>query len=86
MYDGLTIDYIERRVTLAGRPLHLTAKEYGLLFQLSINAGRVLTHDHLLLRAWRPGKSGNVLTLRTLMRRLREPDCVWSFAGMLSYR
>ena len=32
----LTIDYDERRVTLAGRPVELTAKEYGTLAELSV--------------------------------------------------
>ena len=67
----LRIDYVERRVFLAGRQLHLTAKEYGLLTELSINAGRVLTHERLLRRLWTPGKPGNVQSLRTLVRRLR---------------
>ena len=31
----LAVDYAERRVTLAGRPVQLTAIEYGLLFELS---------------------------------------------------
>ena len=44
----LAIDYAERRVTLARRPVQLTAIEYGLLFELSVNAGRVLTYDRLL--------------------------------------
>ena len=30
----LAVDYAERRVTLAGRPVQLTAIEYGLLFEL----------------------------------------------------
>lgn len=48
----LRIDYAERRVTLAGRPVELRAKEYQLLYELSVNAGRVLTHDELLRRIW----------------------------------
>ena len=48
----LAIDYAERRVTLAGRPVQLTAIEYGLLFELSANAGRVMTYDRLLRRVW----------------------------------
>ena len=71
-YGGLTIDYVERSVTLAGRPVRLTAREYSLLFELSINAGRVLTHDQLLRRVWDPGKPGDIRGLRTLMRRLRQ--------------
>ncbi len=46
----LTIDYAERRVTLAGRPLPLIAMEYRLLAELSANAGRLLTYEHLLER------------------------------------
>ena len=68
----LTIDYAERSVALAGKPVHLTALEYSLLLQLSIDSGRVLTHDQLLRRVWRPGKPGEIRSLRTLMKRLRE--------------
>ena len=57
VYGDLTIDYAERRVTLAGRPLRLTTKEYDLLFELSVNAGRVMPHNHLLRRVWHTGKS-----------------------------
>ena len=69
---GLTIDYAERLVTLAGRRVQLTATEYGLLYQLSLNGGRVLTHSQLLRRVWRSEKSGDMRTLRTHVRRLRH--------------
>ena len=39
----LTIDYVQRLVSLAGNPVRLTAVEYDLLRELSIHAGRVLT-------------------------------------------
>ena len=45
-------DHRLRRVTLAGRPVQLTAIEHGLLFELSANAGRVMTYDRLLQRVW----------------------------------
>ena len=48
----LTIDYAERRVSLASRPLPLIAMEYRLLAELSANAGRLLTYEHLLERVW----------------------------------
>ena len=44
----LAIDYDERRVSLAGRPVQLTATEYNLLRELSVKAGRVLTYEDLL--------------------------------------
>ena len=34
VFGDLTVDYAERRVTLAGRPVQLTAIGYGLLFEL----------------------------------------------------
>ena len=68
---GLRIDYVERRVSLAGRPLRLTATEYELLYWLSVNAGRVLTHDQLLQRVWGPGRSGEPWLVCNLVKRLR---------------
>ena len=59
VFGELTIDYAERRVTLAGRPVQLTAIEYGLLFELSANAGRVMTYDRLLQRVWGLRGSGD---------------------------
>ena len=72
MLGDLTIDYAERLVTLAGRPVQLTATEYQLLFDLSVNAGRVLAHDELLRRAWGPKRQGNLRALRAHLRRLRR--------------
>ena len=66
----LTIDYDRRRVTVAGRPVTLTASEYDLLFELSVNAGQVVTHDQLLRRIWGPSHS-DLRLLRSLVRRLR---------------
>ena len=68
----LTIDYAERRVTLAGRPVQLTAIEYGLLFELSANAGRVLTYDRLLRRVWGLRRSGDSRRVRTAAKQLRR--------------
>ena len=51
-WGDLTVSYAERRVTLAGRPVPLTVKEYGTLAEPSANAGRVLTCEHLLRRVW----------------------------------
>ena len=46
----LTTNYSERLVTVAGRRVQLAATEYDPLFDLSANAGRVLTYDRLLQR------------------------------------
>ncbi len=68
----LRIDYGERRVTVAGRPVELTPTEYDLLAELSIGDGRVVPHGHLLHRVWGPQKSGGIRALRTHLVRLRR--------------
>ena len=67
----LAIDYAQRRVTLAGSPLELTATEYAVLYELSAHAGTVLTHQQLMARVWGVGRSGDTGLLRTIVRRLR---------------
>ncbi len=68
----LTIDYAERRVTLAGRPLPLIAMEYRLLAELSANAGRLLTYEQLLERVWGEKSSGDMRPMRTIVSKLRR--------------
>ena len=70
--DDLTIDYAERAVTVAGRPLELTATEYRLLFELSTAAGRVLTHEQLLRLVWGPLYSTDARIVRTYVKALRQ--------------
>ena len=68
----LTIDFAQRRVTLAGRRVELTALEYGVLAELSAHAGRVLTHGHLLARVWRQRGDGNLKPMRMIVSKLRR--------------
>ena len=68
----LTIDYGERRVSLSGRSIPLTDKEYRLLYELSVNAGRVMSHDHLLQALWGPGHPGHPGPVRTVIKNLRR--------------
>ena len=68
----MTIDYVQRRVEISGQPVHLTPIEYELLRVLSLNSGRVLTHELLLRRVWRVTNSGDPQVVRTHMGRLRR--------------
>ena len=70
-YGDLYIDYAERRVTFAGRVVELRAKEYQLLYELSVNAGRVVTHDELLRRIWGAKRPDNLRALRTHLSQIR---------------
>ncbi len=69
---GLVIDYTQRLVTIDGQPVTLTATEYRLIYELSVNAGRVMSHDRLLRRVWGGRKRGGMGALRTHLRRLRS--------------
>ena len=68
----LTIDYVQRRVEVAGQPVHLTPIEYEMLRVLSLNGGRAMSHEQLLRRVWRVTNSGDPQVVRTHMRRLRR--------------
>ena len=68
----LTIDYSARRVTLGGRQVPLVAMEYRMLEELSANAGRVLTYEHLLERVWGGKSSGDVRPMRTIVSKPRR--------------
>ena len=68
----LTIDYVQRLVSVAGNPVRLTAIEYEFLRELSIHAGRVLTHQHLLQRVWGKTEAETPRTIRTHLMRLRR--------------
>ena len=68
----LAIDYSGRSVTLAGSPVKLTSIEYRMLAELSANAGRTLTYEHLLQRVWRLEGPGDLRPMRTVVSSLRR--------------
>ena len=68
----LTVDYAERLVTLAGIPVVLTAIQYRLLVELSANAGRVLTYEHLLRRVWGSDGDADMRPMRTAIATIRR--------------
>ena len=72
VHGDIEINYAERGVTVAGRPVYLTATEYRLVFELSINAGRVLSHEQLLDRVWGARSPGNSQVLRAFIKSLRQ--------------
>ena len=69
----LAIRYDERRVTLAGRHVELTASEYELLRVLSLKAGRVVDYAALLRQISNKQPNHNAhVALRTLAKSLRR--------------
>ena len=68
----LRIRYDRREVTVAGRPVALTATEYELLRVLSLSAGRVVTLDVLLRRIWGLSAGHKTEAVRTCVKKLRQ--------------
>ena len=72
LLGDLAIHYEHRRVRVAGRPVPLTATEYELLRVLSLSAGRVVTYDALLRRAWSGRETGGPKVVRAFVKTLRR--------------
>jgi two-component system KDP operon response regulator KdpE len=70
--DGLIIDLARRLVTVDGKEIKLTPKEYDILRTLAIHAGRVLTHQYLLREVWGPTFTGETHYLRVYVGTLRQ--------------
>jgi DNA-binding response OmpR family regulator len=67
----LVVDRAGHDVTIAGRPVTLTAKEFALLAFLAGHRGRVFTRETLLARVWGGRYEGGPRTVDIHVRRLR---------------
>ncbi|RME87187.1 MAG: DNA-binding response regulator [Anaerolineae bacterium] len=68
----LTVDLARRRVMVAGKPVHLTATEYNLLYQLATHLDQVMLHEQLLTAVWGPEYRDDVEYLRAYIHHLRR--------------
>ena len=66
------IDFAGRRVSIAGRDVRLTRREYDLLQCLVSNPNTPIAYRRLLHAVWGPEHSGNVAYLRTFINQLRK--------------
>jgi two-component system, OmpR family, KDP operon response regulator KdpE len=71
-FDDIAIDLAARQVRKAGAEVHLAPKEFALLAELAANAGKVVTHMHLLRTVWGPGHETDVEYLRVAARGIRR--------------
>ena len=67
----LAIHYEERRVSVSGREVALTATEYELLRVLSLNTGRVVTYDSLRRQVWAERETVDIELVRNFVKKLR---------------
>jgi DNA-binding response OmpR family regulator len=71
-YKDLTIDFTSRRVIINNQELELTSTEYKMLSYISLNAGRVVTPDQLLVKVWGEEYIGAAHLLQVNIARLRK--------------
>jgi DNA-binding response OmpR family regulator len=69
---GLRFDAAARRVWFAGKPLHLRAREYDLLYCLAQHRGQVLSRETLLDRVWGSTEYIDERTVDVHVHRLRQ--------------
>jgi two-component system KDP operon response regulator KdpE len=70
--DRLRIDFAAREVTVGGKRLVLTPKEYRLLQVLAQHIGKVVTHQNLLKEVWGQSHVHDTHYLRIFVRKLRR--------------
>jgi two-component system KDP operon response regulator KdpE len=68
----VAIDFESRQVTVRGRTVHLTPKEYDVLKHLVANQGKPLTHRRLLQSVWGPDYGEETENLRVVINQLRK--------------
>ena len=61
-----------RSVTVGGKEVNLTAKEFDLLQLFATNRGKVFSREHLLETIWKYDYLGDLRTVDVHIRRLRE--------------
>jgi two-component system KDP operon response regulator KdpE len=71
-FGDVTVDQVNRVVTRDGAQVHLTPIEYRLLTLLIANAGKVLTHRHLLREVWGPSYVESNHYVRIYVGHLRQ--------------
>lgn len=68
----LVLNRSERTVSLAGKPLDMTAKEFELLLLLCENQGKTLTKEYLFSYIWGSDSETELQTVTVHIKRLRE--------------
>ena len=71
-FGDVSVDMSLRTVHKGGAAIHLTPIEYRLLSLLIANAGKVLTHRHILREVWGPSHADDGHYVRVYMGHLRH--------------
>ena len=68
----LRIDAADHSAAVDGIPLHLTKREFDLLWMLASHRGRLVTQDMILRAIWGPAHAEDSQYLRVYIRQLRQ--------------
>lgn len=68
----LRIDAADHSATMEGAPLHLTRREFDLLWMLASHRGRLVTQAMILRAIWGPAHADDSQYLRVYIRQLRQ--------------
>ena len=68
----MEVNLVNRSVTLAGKEVKLTAKEFDLLQMFITNRGKVYSRENMLETVWKYDYLGDMRTVDVHIRRLRE--------------
>ena len=68
----MEVNLVKRTVTLAGKDVRLTAKEFDLLQLFINNRGKVFSREQMLETVWKYDYTGDARTVDVHIRRLRE--------------
>lgn len=71
-FNGLTINKLSHEVKVNGEEISLSPKEYELLTYLITNEGIALSRDNILDNVWGLDYYGDIRTVDTNVKRLRE--------------
>ena len=66
------VDAHAHSITVQGKPVHMTPKEFDLLLHLARNAGKVMTHRALLTAVWGAQSAHQPEYLRVFVGQLRK--------------
>lgn len=71
-YNGLEVDVEQYKISLFGKSVHVTKKEFEVLYHFIQHPNQLFTRDHLLDSVWGMDYHGDFRTVDSHIKRLRE--------------
>ena len=71
-FEGLTVDFTARTVTIDGNRIEMSPKEYDLFFYMVKNRNKALTREKLITEVWNYDYYGDDRTLDTHIKLIRK--------------